>query len=77
MFAIIAVLPIAFHFDAFEAVWLLIGSMFLVHLWTGQKFAYWTRSDKPLLFWGVFALFLFMTARGAWTVFELINGGLR
>ena len=62
--------PIAFYFEVPMVITAIVGPMFLIHLWTAQKFAHYSRADRPALFWGAFALFAFVTVVAFWELYQ-------
>jgi len=73
--ALIIGTPIAFYFDVPMAVTAIVCPLFLVHLWTARRFAYYTRADRPVLYWGAFGLFVLITAIAYWELYEKFFGG--
>lgn len=73
--ALIIGTPIAFYFGAPMAVTAIVSPLFLVHLWTARRFAYYTRADQPVLYWGAFVLFVLIAAIAYWELSEQFFGG--
>ncbi len=61
---------IAFYFDASMVVTAIIGPLILVRLWTAKRFAYYTRADRPVPYWGTFGLFVLVTAIAYWELYK-------
>lgn len=73
--ALIIGAPIAIYFDVPMVVTAIVAPLFLLHLWTARRFAYYTRADRPLIYWGAFGLFVIIAAIAYWELYEQFSGG--
>lgn len=74
---VIVAIPVCIINDLPRGVWVLVGPIILIHMWTGEELASQSRADKPVVFWAIFSVFAALTAWGVWELAQKLIGAIQ